>query len=1186
MNAHTKVPVEMKLEDRFKVRSGRIFLNGPQALLRVMLDQQRLDHANGVKTAGFISGYPGSPMHGMENTLNGNRSIMEEHGIVFRPAVNEELAATAVGGTQIIGEVPDPQVDGVFSLWYGKALGLDRSCDAIRHGNFRGIGRNGGVLMASGDDPHARSTAFPTDMNLTFTSLFMPILAPGSTQEIVDFGLHGFAMSRASGLWVGFKTVNDVVEATGVVEVDPDRIQPVIPDLKYKGETLNPKLYMNVLAGPMVETERQMVEGRLKLAGEYARLNHLNRITVNPPRARLGLIAGGKTYYDLREALLRLGLDDAALERLGIRVLKLGMLYPVEPTIVRELARDVETVFVIEDKRPFMELFIREILYSAPNRPDIIGKKDQNGDSLLSSAGELSCDLISDALKTVIGRMSIRLPEPAAVPLRTAPDLPVLQLPGRTPYFCSGCPHNRGLRVPAGTVVGAGTGCHGMNLFVDTFGKVTGFTQMGGEGSQWIGVAPFTGTKHFVQNMGDGTYHHSGSLSIRHAVSAKMNMTFKILYNSAVAMTGGQDVTGALSVRRMVDELLAEGLQRVIVTTDDPGKYPRGGVGGAEVWHRDRLVDAMKVLADVKGVTALIHDQHCAAEKRRLRKRNKLADIPKTAHINTRVCEGCGDCGAKSNCLSVQPVQTDFGRKTQIHQSSCNQDFSCMDGDCPSFLTLRTKDGQRPSPAKRKAIPFPADVTLAKPATSQTADYFNMVLVGIGGTGVVTVNQILGTAAFIDGHQVQTYDNTGSSQKAGPVVSHLKMLPRGEAVAQMVPKNAADLYVVFDSLGGANPVNLSMAAPGKTVAVVSTTATPTGEMVAKVERSYPRMDALRQRIDAVTVPERNVYVDAQVTAETLLGNHMAANIMLVGTAWQKGLIPISAESIEAAIKLNGTGVSMNIEAFRWGRLLAADPERVESIMLDAQNEVPEIAELGRSMVSQAMGDLDKGSELFRVLATRANELVAFQNTKCATDYLAFIRQVISARPGNESFLIEVARHYYKLIAYKDEYEVARLHLDAAAEAKMNAAFGQDLHVSWNLHPTFLRSMGVKKKVEFGPWFRPFMVLLRSLKFLRATPFDLLGRTQVRRAERALPEYYRTMISAALGAKDASDEDLIALARTPDIVRGYEHVKLRNLATFVDETNRLRAKLGIRVELPEALEAKQWNMDAPATPAVA
>ncbi|MFT3818907.1 MAG: indolepyruvate ferredoxin oxidoreductase family protein [Rubrivivax sp.] len=1187
MNAMSDLQHLLTLDDRYTVEDGTIYLNGMQALLRLMLDQRRLDARNGLNTAGYVSGYPGSPVGGVDDEMLSNRKLLDDNHIVFQPGLNEELAATAVFGTQTLHAVPGAKYDGVFGLWYGKAPGVDRAGDALHHAAFRGVGRNGGVLAVAGDDPHARSTIYPSDSNLALASYYMPVLAPGNIQEVLDFGLHGYALSRASGLWVGFKLVTDVADSCATAQVGRDRIRPVLPTVAFDGAPLQPAIRVNDVGPALLEAERKMYYGQMEIAREYARLNGLNRIAVNPPRARLGILTGGKTYYDVRQALASLGLNDATLDAMGVRILTMGMLYPVEPTIVREFAQGLEEIVVVEDKRPLLELFLKDLLYARADRPVVVGKTDEDGASLLAGWGELSADAIADALERRWARFGLAPRARPRVPAAPKPAAPVQALPGRLPYFCSGCPHNRSLHVPEGSVVGAGIGCHAMTLWMGAvFGDVVGYTQMGGEGAQWVGLAPFTGQRHFFQNLGDGTFHHSGSLAIRFAIAAGTNITYKILYNRAVAMTGGQDVAGAMAVPDLVQMLYAEGVKKIIVTTDEPEKYPGGKAGSADVWHRDRLVEAETLLAATPGVTVLVNDQQCAAEKRRLRRRGKLAYKPRSVFINERVCEGCGDCGRKSNCLSVQPVETEFGRKTQIHQSSCNQDFSCINGDCPSFVTVETRDGTLPKAAKPKPLAFPQDAALPEPEPTVSGSHYSAAMVGIGGTGVVTVNQILGTAAHMDGKAVQTYDHTGSSQKAGPVVSHLKIFEPGEALSPTVSRGMADLYLAFDALGSVNPVNLAMASPERTVAVVSTTRVPTGEMVSNVASIFPDQSVLARRIDAVTRADRNVYVDAQTLAEKLLGDHMANNLLMVGVAYQLGAIPIRAAAIEAAIRLNGTVVQMNLDAFRWGRLYVAAPARVEQALTQAQAERRSVPMPHTKVGPRAQaiaGALALQGEPARLVAVRVQELIDYQDEACARGYADVLGRVAAARPGDEALLVAVARNLHKLIAYKDEYEVARLHLTQAAQAALVRELGEGGKVYWHFHPTFLRAMGRERKLKVGMWFKPVLAMLARMKSLRGTSLDLLGRTHVRRIERELAGHYTQMIDAALARPGAHADALLELARAPDAVRGYEGVKLGNVGKYLVRVTGLQQTLSIAVPLPPALADVAHAQHAPAAP---
>ena len=1171
MNAPFTLLNPFTLDRKFTLDSGPVYLNGMQALLRLMLDQRRHDQRSGLNTAGFVCGYPGSPVGGVDAEMSRNQTLLNQHHIVHQPGLNEELAATAAFGTQTLHEVPGARYDGVFAMWFGKAPGVDRSGDAFHHHNFRGTARNGGVLVVAGDDPHARSTIFPSDSNTAFYKFFMPVLAPGNIQDVLDFGLHGYALSRASGLWVGFKFVTDVADSAALAWVGQERVVPFIPEVAYDGAILHSTMRPNEAGPPLIEGERRIVHGQLEIARRYAAANHLNRIMVQPAKARLGLIAGGKTYFDLRQALLDLGLDDDALHDMGISILKMGMLYPVEPNIILEFTQDLEEVFVIEDKRPFLELFIKEILYNSPHRPRIVGKTDETGQQLLPSHGELSADAIARAL---LRRLGDRLQNRQAVARRqmfTAPKQATAALStARTPYFCSGCPHNTSLKLPDGAIVGAGIGCHIMALWMGPgHGEVKGYTQMGGEGAQWVGLSPFTDTNHFFQNLGDGTFAHSGSLAIRFATSTNTNVTYKLLYNSAVAMTGGQNILGGMTVPNMVKMLEAEGVRRIIITTDEPERYPTAKVGGADVWHRDRLLEAETELAHTAGVTVLLHDQQCATEKRRLRKRGKLAYKPRSAFINQRVCEGCGDCGVKSNCLSVQPVDTEFGRKTRIHQSSCNQDQSCLKGDCPSFATVESIDAPRQKINPRRTS-FPIGVALSDPKPIVPPNLFSVCLMGIGGTGVVTVNQVLGTAAFLSGLNVQTYDHTGSSQKAGPVISHLKVLPAGVESSPTVGTASADLYLVFDPLVGVSAQNIALTSPERSVAVVSTTKVPTGDMVANKSRQYPAIGQLRATIDASTRSADNIYIDAQQIAEALLGDHMASNLLLVGVAFQTGALPIPATAIEEAIRLNGTAIEMNIEAFRWGRLLVADRKRVDAAM-PADTSA---AQKPRAMTAEArdlVARVDSQGELLAALERRVPELIAFQNASLAAEYVNMIRRVRMIekdRVGDMAGLsVAVAKNLYKLMAYKDEYEVARLLLDEDQQADIKNAFGPGAKVLWHLHPTFLRKLGIRKKVALGSWFTPVLRVLRWAKWLRGTPLDLPGRARVRIVERALVTHYKALAESLCSRLTAANYgEVMQIAALPDMIRGYEDVKLHNVERYAAEVKVRCAGLGIDVSM--------------------
>jgi indolepyruvate ferredoxin oxidoreductase len=1156
----TATPDEFSLELKYTQEHGRIYLSGIQALVRLPLDQHRADTRRGLNTATFVSGYRGSPLGGLDQTLERHARLMAEHHVVFSSGLNEDLGATAVFGSQMVGLFPRPKYDGVLGMWYGKAPGVDRTGDVFKHANYAGVGRNGGVLALAGDDPLSKSSTLPTHSEVALYDALMPTIFPGSVQEILDLGQHGFMLSRTSGLWVGVKIVTNVADEAGTAEVDPERIRPVIPTVELDGRPFEHSINVNLIPPFGLDMERTLHFARLELARRYAWENKLNQILVPTPQAWLGILTAGKTYYDVRQALTELGLDDAALHRCGIRILKMGLLFPVEPRVVREFSRGLEEILVVEEKRPFLEMFCKDILYGQTDRPRVVGKCDEEERPLLSILGELDSDSIARAIaKRLARKMRIESVEARIQHLDELKRRPKPISLMRTAYFCSGCPHNRSTVVPEGSVAAAGIGCHGMAMGMDR--GIIGVTHMGGEGAQWVGIAPFTDTPHMFQNLGDGTLFHSGSLAINYAIASEVNITYKILYNSAVAMTGGQAAAGALPVPTLSRRLEADGVKRIIITTDDPGKYAGASLpGNAEVWHRDRLLEAQSVLAATPGVTVLIHDQQCAAEKRRLRKRGRLADPVTRVYINERVCEGCGDCGRKSNCLSVQPVETEFGRKTQIHQSSCNKDYSCLLGDCPSFLTVEPIG---PAPKREKRL-TPLDVELPEPALKVPSDGFALHMMGIGGTGVVTMNQILGTAALLDGKHVRGLDQTGLSQKGGPVVSDLKISERPLEASNKVSAGGADLYLGFDLLVATDSINLDKAESGRTIAIVSTSQIPTGQMVVNTAVHFPELSNMLMSIDRVTRKDPNVYLDAQAMAEALFDDHMASNPILLGAAYQAGALPISAASIERAMRLNGVAIEMNLLAFRWGRMAVVDRKHVEAAVKQATGKL----EQPRALDAEARALVDSvgaTGELRRLLEVRVPELIAYQSAAYAGQYVDFVRRVAEEErrrvPGRTGLAEAVARHLHKLMAYKDEYEVARLHLDAAVRAELEARFGPAIRLTWHLHPPILRALGWKRKVRFGAWFKPVLGALSALKGLRGTPLDIFGYAEVRRVERELIGEYRRMIEAALGRLGPQNHDTaVAIAELPDEIRGYERIKLDNVRRVREKAAQLLATL--------------------------
>lgn len=1160
--------IQFSLESKYTQQEGTIILTGAQALVRLPLDQHLADKAKGLNTATFISGYRGSPLGGLDFLLQQNEKVLQAHQVVFEPGVNEDLAATAVFGSQL-ARLMQPKYDGVLGMWYGKGPGVDRTGDIFKHAQIAGLGPNGGVLALAGDDPVAKSSTIPSHSEVALYDAQMPVLYPGNVQEVIDMGRYGFELSRYSGSWVGFKFVTNVADEFSTAVVSPNRIRIAVPEFVYNGRPWQPTQNPALLAPHSLNQEREILEGRLEAAKLFAAANRLNQITVPTGDAWLGIVAAGKTYYDVREVLYQFGLDEAGLERHGIRLLKIGMLYPMEPTIVRQFARGLQEILVVEEKRSFVELFIRDVLYNEGQRPLIVGKRDENGRFLVPGYSELDADILADVLAQ---RLRQRLPTEAidarlAVIHGAKQPIPLTvngaAAPARTPYFCSGCPHNRSTIVPEGSIAGGGIGCHTLAILMDR--KMMGVTQMGGEGAQWVGASHFSHINHIFQNIGDGTLFHSGSLAIRQAVAAGTNITYKILYNGAVAMTGGQHADGEIPVPELTRFLRAEGVKKVIVCSHDPHKYASDAQwgDGVEVWERERLDEAQRILRDVAGVTALIYDQPCATELRRQRKRGNAPDPEMRVFINEAVCEGCGDCGFKSNCLSVFPVETEFGRKTQIHQSSCNKDYSCLEGDCPAFVTVIKKETKRLGDWEIDNLSVsqsPSLQSLPEPVR-KVPENANLYMMGIGGTGVVTINQILATAVLLDGKHINSLDQTGLSQKGGPVVSNLKVMTEPLPVSNKVAKGEADAYIVFDVLSGTTAENLAKANKRRTVAVVSGSQIPTGGMVRQTAVRFPQGQLLRQQIDSHTRAADNVYIDAVTVAENLFGSHMPANLITIGAAYQAGVIPIRAAAIEQAIELNGVAVAANKQAFYVGRRLVAEPtwEPMQGLArVGAQKVAPVLTPAAQALVDSVGAD----GELNRLLTIRVPELMAYQDEGYARDYVAWVKRVYEAEQwavAGETRLSEaVARQLFKLMAYKDEYEVARLHLRPEFGAAVAAQFGEGARVTYKLHPPFLRALGMQKKLNLGGWFTPFLRLLAGMRRLRGTPLDVFGYAAVRRVERGLIAEYRGLLDElVLDLTREGYETAVSLANLPDMIRGYEQIKLDNVARFRQAVARMK-----------------------------
>jgi indolepyruvate ferredoxin oxidoreductase len=1131
----TETAARPQLSDRYTATSGRVQLTGVQALARLPIDQHRRDLAAGLNVGTFVSGYEGSPLAGYDQELGRLKQLLDANDVTFVPGLNEEAAATSVQGSQLACTLPGAARDGVIGIWYGKAPGLDRATDALRHGNLMGSHPKGGALVLVGDDPAAKSSTLPCASDTALADLSIPYLYPADSQDVLDLGRHAIELSRASGLWTGLKIVTAVADGSSTVNLAADWPAPRIPP---GAGTHVPTA--RLLHPTLGQLERDLVTNRLRIAREYARLNGLNRVVGRGPGDVLGVVAAGHTFLDVLAALRRLGIDEAGLAASPVRLLRVGMPWPLEETVVREFADGLEEILVVEEKRSFLEAAIRDVLYGGPAQPAVTGKRDADGSELVPAYGELDADVITGPLRR---RMTARgvpaAAAPAAADVRTT-----LPLVSRVPYFCSGCPHNSSTKPLPGTLVGGGIGCHALVLLMDESqaGTVTGLSQMGGEGMQWIGMAPFLDRDHFVQNIGDGTFDHSGSLAIRAAVAARANMTYKLLYNSAVAMTGGQRPASGMTVPQIVGVLLAEGVARVIVTTEDLGRYRRVKVpGGVAVWDRSRIAEAQRVLAATPGVTVLVHDQECATEKRRKRKRGKIAQPQTRVFINERICEGCGDCGRKSNCLSVQPVPTEFGRKTRVHQSSCNVDYSCLDGDCPAFMTVvpGAPAGRRPAAEAITPDELPAPHPVVDPGS------FGIRLTGVGGTGVVTVSQVLATAGLIAGWHTRSLDQTGLAQKGGAVVSDVRFSRSALPPTNKLGTGECDLYLGCDLLVASDPKNLAVTAPDRTVAVVSVAEVPTGPMVSDPALAFPDRTAVSQPI-LDRVRDGSVLLDVRQIVLGLFGDDQFANVFLVGAGFQTGALPLPPDAIEEAIRVNGVAVEKNLQAFRRGRQYMADPS---ALLAAARLDRPAAAE----------------PTLDRLIRTRADDLTAYQDPAYARRYLDVVERVRAAEqdrtPGSTALTEAVARYLYKLMAYKDEYEVARLALEPSLGAGLEAEFGPGARASWRLHPPVLRALGMKRKIALGPWFVPAFQVLRAMRGLRGTSMDPFGRTRIRVLERALIEEYLGLVDHLIGRLSPATAELaVRLAELPDSVRGYEDVKMRTVESYHQALAELRAQL--------------------------
>jgi indolepyruvate ferredoxin oxidoreductase len=1125
----------VSLDDKYDLSKRRIFATGYQALVRLTLMQKERDRRAGLNTAGYISGYRGSPLGGLDLQFMRAKPWLDRSDVMFQSGLNEDLAATALWGTQQAELRGEGKFDGVFGMWYGKGPGVDRCGDVFRHANFAGSSKHGGVLALMGDDHTAESSTTAHQSEYHFVDVMIPILNPAGVQEFLDYGLIGWAMSRYCGTWVALKCMHETVESTAVVDGGLDRVKIITPDdFEMPPGGLNIRLNDAILA-----QEARLYDYKRDAMLAFVRANKLNRyITTGGRDAKIGIITVGKSYLDVRQALDELSIDEAMCNDLGLRLFKVACPWPLSQNELKEFARGLELIIVVEEKRSLLEVQVREELYGTANQPICIGKKDEQGNWLFPVKGALDPNDVAICIgERILARRQNDLIASEVARLKKAQRAlaEIQDVAQRTPYFCSGCPHNSSTVVPDGMRAYAGIGCHYMVQWMDR--STSGFTQMGAEGANWVGEAPFSKRGHVFQNIGDGTYNHSGYLAIRAAIASGVNITYKILFNDAVAMTGGQANDGGLTVPQIARQVAAEGARRVVVVTDEPHKYASGEdwPTGLTVHHRDELNRLQQELAAMPGCTVLIYDQTCAAEKRRRRKRGTFPDPDKRVIINELVCEGCGDCGVVSNCVSVQPLETEFGRKRIIDQTSCNKDFSCVKGFCPSFVTVH--GAKLPT---RRALPNATVPALPEPKRPPIKGTYDIIITGIGGTGVVTIGGVLGMAAHLDGKGVGVIDMAGLAQKGGAVYSHMRIANNPDDIhAIRVAAASAELIIGGDIVVAGTKKVLGAIKPGQTDIVVNLAEFLPGDFTRNVDFTLPT-ERLRRAIEGAAGAEKSYFIDATRIAGALLGNSVSANIFLVGYAFQVGALPLTAEAIERAIELNGEAVEMNKMAFRFGRYAAADRAAVEK--LAAPKEVDDARRLSQS--------------LDEIITRRVSFLTDYQNAAYAARYRGLVEKVRSAEavraPGKQGLAQAVARYLFKLMAYKDEYEVARLYAGDAFARQVRATFaGDNLRFEFHLAPPLIARpdgrTGAPQKMSFGPWMMTVFRLLAKLKGLRGTAFDPFGYTQERRTERALIADYEALLAEIVERLTPENHHLaVGLAAIPDKIRGFGHIKARSL----------------------------------------
>jgi indolepyruvate ferredoxin oxidoreductase len=1136
---------QVSLDDKYDLSRSQIFVTGFQALVRLCLMQKERDRRAGLNTAGYVTGYRGSPLGTLDLQFLRAAKHLDRNDIKFQAGLNEDLAATALWGTQQAELRGEGRFDGVFGMWYGKGPGVDRTGDVFRHANLAGTSKHGGVLALMGDDHTAESSTTAHQSEYHFVDVMIPILNPAGVQEFLDYGLYGWAMSRFCGTWAALKCMHETVESTAIVDGSLDRVQIVTPT-----DFVMPEGGLNIrLRDTFLGQEARLQDYKRDAMLAFVRANKINKlITSGGPDARIGIITTGKAYLDVRQAFDELGIDEVACNNLGIRLYKVGCPWPLSRAELMEFAKGLELIIVVEEKRSLIEVQVREELYGTPNQPVCIGKKDERNEWLFPVKGALDPNDVAICLGDRLlarGRGDDALAQRLSRLKQAQHALAeISDVASRTPYFCSGCPHNSSTVVPEGMRAYAGIGCHYMAQWMDR--STLGYTQMGGEGANWIGEAPFSTRKHVFQNLGDGTYNHSGYLAIRAAIAAGVNITYKILYNDAVAMTGGQHHEGSLTVPQIAQQVAAEGVRRVVVVTDEPWKYPKGieWPKGLSIHHRDELNKVQRELAEIPGVTVLIYDQTCAAEKRRRRKRGQFPDPDKRVIINELVCEGCGDCGVKSNCVSVQPLETEWGRKRRIDQSSCNKDYSCVKGFCPSFVTVYG------AKLKRGAAVAEGDCSLPDPVLPEIGKQpYGIIVTGVGGTGIVTVGGVLGMAAHLEGKGVGIIDMAGLAQKGGAVYSHIRIANRPADIhAIRMAAGGSDLVLGGDIVVVGNKKVLATIKHGATRVIANLAEFLPGDFTRNADFSLP-IERLKRAIATAAGREKVDFVDATRLAVALLGNSIAANVFLVGYAYQKGALPLSAAAIEKAIELNGEAVAMNQAAFRWGRRAAIDAAAVEKLA-----EPPAEDRDDNRRLSQSFDEM---------VERRAAFLTDYQNAAYAARYRALVTRAQETErrnaPGKTGFAEAVARYLFKLMAYKDEYEVARLYTDGTFIKQVHTAFeGDGLRFEFHLAPPLLaridKNTGEPRKISFGPWMLTLFGALKRFKVLRGTPFDPFGYSAERRTERKLIADYQALLEEIFAGLTGENHHIaVGLAAIPEKIRGFGHVKARHLeAAKADE----------------------------------